>query len=244
MTNKYYSERQIYASAFFGGPIPPGILIFKNFKRIGDDKRASISLAATFIFTILLFYGLMQLPDVIADKIPNLAFTALYTGIVYLVYHSFLAEKINDKIIDADNKVSNWNVAGITILGLVINLIIIFSIAFAQPAFPGDKLTYGEYNHEVFYDSQDFSHEDINQIGKLLYEFGYFQTDYQQSVRIEKHGDFYKLLLPVHRGASNDPEIISSLKSFKIELSRIMEKDVVIVLISYEINGDTITEEI
>lgn len=242
--NKYYSEKQIYMSALFGGPIPPGILIFKNFKRIGDDKRASFSLAATFVFTILLFLGLMQLPDVIVDKIPNIAFTALYTGIVYLIYHKFFADTINDKIIDAENKVSNWNVAGITIFGLIINLIIIFSMAFVQPAFPGEKLTYGEFNHEVFYDSEDFTKDEINKIGNLLYEFGYFQTDYTQSVRLEKHGDFYKLLLPVHRGSTNDPEIMSSLRSFKIDLAKTMGKDVIIVLISYEINGDTITEEI
>ena len=40
---KYFTERQIYASAFLGGPIPPGILIYKNFKKIGDDRKATIA---------------------------------------------------------------------------------------------------------------------------------------------------------------------------------------------------------
>ncbi len=133
---KYFTEKQIYASTFFGGPIPAGILIYKNFKRLGDDRKAMLTLILTLIFTSALFYGLMQLPDEISDKLPNILFTTLYTGIVYLIYHRHLADKINEKIINSENKASNWNVTGLTILGLITNLIIIYAFAFFRTCFP------------------------------------------------------------------------------------------------------------
>ena len=244
MIKKYFTEKQIYAATFFGGPIPAGILIYKNLKRIEEDKKASLTLILTFVFTILLFYGLMQLPDEIADKIPNMIFTALYTGVVFIFYQPYLAEKINEKIVESDNKMSNWNVAGLTLLGFIFNMIIIFGIAFYEPAFPGEKITFGQLNNEVFYDNESVSEIEVKKTGEVLTEFGYFQDDYQLSVRIERKLGKLHLILPLQKEYWNETEILYELDMLKKDLKSRVNQDINLVLTHHDLNGNTQTKNI
>ncbi len=59
---KFYTEKQVGLAAFLGGPIPPGILIYKNLKRLGKDKESLITLAGTLLFTVFLIYVLIKIP--------------------------------------------------------------------------------------------------------------------------------------------------------------------------------------
>ncbi|MBI9058459.1 MAG: hypothetical protein JEZ01_11915 [Labilibaculum sp.] len=212
---KYYSEKQIYFATFLGGPIPPGILIYKNFKQIGDDKRASLALIITFIFTSILFYGLMQIPEEISDKIPNLVFSSLYTGIVYLVYHHYLADSINDLLIETENKASNWAVTGFTIFGVLINILIIISFAFSTPLFPGDKMIYGEIEHEIYFDEGTISESNLQEVGRILTDFEYFYNDMQQAVRIESTENDYTLILPIGKENWHNADLLFELDNLK-----------------------------
>lgn len=241
--NKFFTEKQIYVATVFGGPIPPGILIYKNFKRVGDDKKALWTFIITTLFTASIFYGLMQLPDSITDKIPNIAFTSLYTIIVYIVYHKYLASLINDKIIEKENKASNWSVAGITVLGLIINLLIIMLLAYAQPTFPGEKFLYGELKHEIFYDKSDFNEAQIKSIGDVLAESGYFNNEFRQSVRIEIIDKKTQLLLPLQKDVWDNQDINNEIIELKKVLAIIINQDIDILLIHYELSGKTITRK-
>ncbi|TLX71639.1 hypothetical protein E9993_19935 [Labilibacter sediminis] len=241
---KFYTEKQIYASTFFGGPIPPGILIYKNFKRIGDDRKASLTLLLTFLFTVVLFYGLMQLPEEISDQLPDILFTSLYTGIVYLIYHRYLADKINDKIVESENKMSNWNVTGLTIIGLMINLVIILVFAFSEPVFPGEKIEYGELKHEIFYDTGDISNKDISAIGQILTDFEYFNNEVQQAVRVEKIDNMYLLNLPFQKDSWGDSGLLLELDNLKYTLNTRIGKKFKLILIHYDLSGKTLKKEI
>lgn len=241
MDKKFYSEKQIYASAFFGGPIPPGILIYKNLKRLGDSRKASLSLFLTFLFSVLVFYGIMQLPDSVINKIPNFAFTAFYTIIVYFLYHKFLSNRINENLISGENKISNWNVAGFTFFGLIINIIIGLGIAFSQPTFPGEKMTFGNLNHEVFYDSEDVTENEVRIIAKELTYFGYFQDEFQQAVRIERHKSL-ELILPIQKEFWEDELVIQDLNNMKSNMEIFLNQKIKIILTHYDFNGKTQTK--
>ena len=241
---KYYSEKQIYASTFFGGPIPPGILIYKNFKRIGDDRKASLTLLLTFLFTFVLFYSLMHLPEDISDKLPNILFTSLYTGIIYIVYNRYFANKFNTMIVDSENKMSNWNVTGLTIVGLLINIIIIFGFAFSEPTFPGEKIEYGELKHELFYDRGDINEQDLTTIGEILTDFEYFNNKFQQSIRVEKINTQYFLNMPFQNEYWDEPELLVELNNLKFSLKVKTKKDFKIVLIHYNLSGGVLKKDL
>lgn len=244
MKNKFFTEKQIYTATFFGGPVPPGILIYKNFKRIGDEKKATWALVLTGIFTISLFYGLMKIPDEISGKIPDILFTTLYTFIVYTIYNNLLAEKINEYIKADEDEASNWSVAGFTVMGIVLNLIIIFAFAFAQPAFPGDKYEYGEMKHEIFYDEGAISEINLQHIGRALARFEYFNDDSRQSVRVEKMNSRYILIIPIQKDYWQDQGVLGELAYLKVMLQASTNEPFTLRLIHYELSGDSETMDL
>ena len=241
MKIKFFTEKQIYIATFFGGPIPPGILIYKNFKRAGDDKKATWALIVTGVFAITIFYGLMKLPEDITSKIPDIFFTSLYTVIVYIFYNNLWAEKIEEKILEKEDRASHLTVTGYTVLGILINLIIIFAFAFAQPAFPGDKYVHGEMKHEIFYDEGEISEINLQNIGMILTRSEYFNNEVKQAVRVDKVNNRYILIIPLQKEYWRDQGIINELEYLKVMLKASINEPFTLRLIHYELSGDTET---
>jgi hypothetical protein len=244
MEEKYYTDKQIYSATFFGGPIPAGILIFKNLKRIGNEKNAALTLALTFVFTILLFFLFIHPLGSFLEKIPDFIFTAFYTFIVYLLYSRFLEKEIGEKIKLPENKESNWTVAGITIFGLLLNIVIIFGFAYLEPTFPGENVTFGNLEHEVFFDKEEFSKSQVQKLGKMLTDLEYFSDMEKQSVRIERRDENIFLLMPLQKEYWEDQGIINELNNFNIRLRYELKTQTTIELIHYELNGDIKTKNI
>ncbi|NLO71824.1 MAG: hypothetical protein GX102_12950 [Porphyromonadaceae bacterium] len=117
---KLYSQRAIAIATYFGGPLAAGILIRKNSLNLGREKEGLIALIVGIVSTILLFYGILQIPEPILDKIPNVLIPAVYTGIIYLI-----VEKTHGQILKKhkeENKefYSNWRATGIGLICTVV----------------------------------------------------------------------------------------------------------------------------
>ena len=179
---KYYTENQIYVATFLGGPVPAGILIYRNLKKLGETRQATTALLIAGVFTFLLFFGIMQIPDPVMERIPSLAFTTLYTVVVFFTYRRFLADRINSEIMEPENRSSNWSVAGYTFLGLIINLVIIFIIRSAQPAYQGEKISFGSMNHELYYDKDLIDRATVEDVARVLTQTQFFDEEYQKAV--------------------------------------------------------------
>lgn len=244
MLEKYFTEKQIYAAAFFGGPIPPGLLIYRNFKNIGEDRKALLTLILTFVFTIVLFYSLMQIPEEISDKIPNIVFSSIYAVIIYFVYHYYLANAINERIEEEENKASVWKVVGITVLGLLINLVIIFTMAIMEPAFPGEKFEYGATKHEMYFELGEISSSDLQTVGKTLEDYGYFIGNDAMAVRIEYLADTFLLNLQIQNEYWDNSDLNIELIQLKNALEMRTGKKFRLILIHYELSGKVYKKEI
>lgn len=161
MQKKLFTEKQISISAFLGGPIPPGILIYKNLVRLNKEKEAYITLAATLIFTTGLVYTLIAIPNSIFEKIPSQLSPTVIGLIFWVLYHFLLAHQIKAELESGSIKESNWRVAGATVIGIVLYLGIAVGIGFSQPPFPGDKISFNE--NEIYFD-QNTSKEDVKKL--------------------------------------------------------------------------------
>lgn len=204
MIDKYFSEKQTCAAAFFGGPIPESI----------------------------------------SEKIPSIAFTSLYTLIVYILYQYRLRDQIESRITSKENKRSNWSVAGLTVLGLIINLVLIVSFAMAEPAFPGEKFEYGNKKHEIFFDEGQVRNVDIQKVGRVLTEFGYFTPDMKMQVKIEKEDERLVLLLPVTKSLWEDSEVLADLNYLRSLLAIETQREFSLKLIDYDLSGNELSKDI
>ena len=62
MSKKFYTEKQTAIAAALAGPIPAGILIFLNYRALGKDREAIVSLAFTLFFSTIIFSLIFYLP--------------------------------------------------------------------------------------------------------------------------------------------------------------------------------------
>ncbi len=239
---RYFNEAQTDLSAVLGGPVPAGIMFYKNFKVLKRPKDALFSLLATFIFTVLLIVLLIKLPAEILDKIPNFVFTAVWGIAAALLYRSFLKKDINELDKEEYVRASNWAVAGYTILGIVIFFSIGFLIAISQPAFPGERVPVGETDNEVYYQGY-VTENNIQTLVYTLQDLGYFSVETANAVQIKHNKDKYTVTLSVSKSVWEDPEINSAIMILKNELRLQYDSEVRIILEDYNLMGNRLTKE-
>ncbi len=237
MSKKLFSERQVDLSAFLGGPIPAGILIFKNHFRLGDKRIAFQSLIATIIFTVLFFYLLLKIPDEVIEKVPNYVFSAFYAILVIIYFKIFLAKDVKNAFDEGTGKASNWTVAGFTILGVILNILIIFLLAMNEPYYEGDLVKF--HDNELYYNSPGVSKEQVDTLMKELIEFGFFAKDYSNVARIQNINEQIQVTLVVDKSLWSDQEIISSLQHFRNMLNFRLNKNIKLKIESVSLSGKT-----
>jgi len=236
MSKKINTEKQVDISAILAGPIPPGILIYQNYKALGKDKQAYTSLAFTLIFTIAFFYVLFQLPEEIVDKIPNFAFTAFYGALVYLFFRRFMAKDVELALESGAEKRSNWSVVGITILGLALNLAIILGLAIDEPFYPGEVRVVS--GNELYYDA-DIPIQDVNKLLKQFEVNDFFGPDYGNITRIELIDREYFLTIIVDEEFWKDEGIIDYMVSLRRSIESELKKPVNLKLESVSLTGNS-----
>lgn len=234
---KIYSEKQVDIAAILAGPIPPGILIYQNYRALGKEKESVITLAITFTFTITFFYGMMQIPDAILDKIPNFAFTAFYGLIISVFFRLYLAKTVTEAFKNGASKGSNWTVTGITVVGLLLNLLIIFGLAYNQPAYDG-KLIKVDGN-ELYYEEESVSYTTVKYLISALKEVDYFGPEYGNVAHVLKKGDKYIVTMLVDEQFWTDNAFITNLNTMKWMLEVNVQTKVELKLESVSLNGSS-----
>jgi hypothetical protein len=238
---KLFTEKQIGITAALAGPIPPGILIYKNYMAFGNERKAYITLASTLIFTVILFYAVFQLPSAIMDKIPNFAFTAFYGLIVYLIFKNTMAKDVEAALEEQAETKSNWAVAGWSVIGIIANLVIIFGFAVAEPLYEGKVVNIN--GNELYYD-EDVPAKHVNNLGSKLVENDFFGANYGNIARLQRTDNGLLITLNVDQEFWEDPVFISSLTSLKWLMQVEFDATTRIQLEAFLLSGESAFKEI
>lgn len=144
-SNKIYNLKTILTATILGSPLTTGILVYHNYKTLGQIEKGRNFLLFSIVFTILIFGGFFLLPETIIDKIPNYFISGLYTIIYY-----FIIKKNHDK--DLENHFANrqpfysiWKGVGVSIVVIILLVVIIFTINFSLP----ENRVYRKYDIEM-----------------------------------------------------------------------------------------------
>jgi len=130
---KLYSQRAIAIATYFGGPLAAGILIRKNSLNLGREKEGLIALIVGIVSTILLFWGIFQIPEPIMDKIPNVLIPAIYTGIIYLIVEVLHGQILKKHKEEKNEFYSIWKATGIGLICAVVIFGGIFAYVYNTP---------------------------------------------------------------------------------------------------------------
>lgn len=238
--NKLYTERQVSASAFFGGPIPAGILIYSNLMKLGKDKEAYITLAGIVMFTIALFYASLKVPNDIYYHFPTQLIPTIIGAIIWGIYHFLVADIVDKQMVLVEGMESNWKVARVTIGGIILTTGILFSIAFTEPAFPGEKLIFD--GNEVYFDSKTISEKEAGKLSSQLYATQFFSTETYTSASIKKEEGTYIIQIPLEKEVWEDSGVTDAFYSLKWLLEVDLNGKVTVILEHYDLSGRTLTK--
>ena len=141
----FYSQKSIGIAAFIGGPLAAGYLIRENYLSLDKPDEGKKSLIIGIISTILLFTGIIMIPESIMDKIPNQIIPAIYTGIIL-----FIVAKIHGTILyqhkeNGNEFYSGWRAAGIGFISSIVLIIGILGYVYLLP----DGEEYQKYDTEI-----------------------------------------------------------------------------------------------
>lgn len=141
---KFYSGSTIAIATVFGGPLVAGILVRRNFINLGKETYGKYALFIGIISTILLFLGILSIPKDIIDKIPNIAFPAVYTGIIALIVNNLQGHELKEHKEKNGQFYSVWKGIGIgAVFTLVIIAILIAHVFFSHLGFDTEKYDNG-----------------------------------------------------------------------------------------------------
>jgi hypothetical protein len=130
-----YSPAQIAWGSFIGTPFAGCWFINRNFRHLGDQRKASQFLLWGFVISIVVFVATLFLPE----SFPTLGVPIGYTAALYFLARRLFAELPNDFAGDIE-VASNWRVAGVSILWLLAVCIVGFVLIEFVPEgyFPGE----------------------------------------------------------------------------------------------------------
>lgn len=235
---KLYTEKQVSASAFFGGPLPAGILIYKNLIRLEKEKQAYIVLATTLILCAGLLFAIIATPENILNKIPNQLFPTIWGLLVLAIYHFQFAHLAKETLKSKQARESNWNVTGVTVFGTIVFLVLAIAIGMVEPAFPGKKMEFRGGN-EIFYD-ETTSAKDVKKLSSQLFTSEFFDENYPGTARLETNPDSYSVTLLFNKDLWEDQDVLSDLVIIKWLLEAQYNTPVKLMLMDYALNGNEV----
>ncbi len=172
---KFYSQRAISITTYFGGPLAAGILIRENYKTLDKEKQGINSLIIGIVSTILIFVGIFSVPENIIDKIPDALIPLIYTGLIYLIVEKIQGKELKSHKTENGEFYSGWKAAKIGAISLVIILAGIFSTAFIA----GDlSKTEPQFDSEFYSEGINTFFENETSSLKVLQSFNMDNIDY------------------------------------------------------------------
>jgi hypothetical protein len=127
---RIYKDGAIWVATYLGGPLVAGYLIAENFKAFNETDKAKKTWIYTIIGAIIIFGGILSIPDDIFEHIPKYVIPLIYTGIAYGFVQHYQKQNISAFIALNGNPFGWGRVIMVSLIGLAITVALIFVFAF------------------------------------------------------------------------------------------------------------------
>jgi hypothetical protein len=130
---KLYTTGWVGFATYVGGPLAGAFLMSKNFKELGQEDHAANTLKIGVVATLLIFGGLVLVPEAVLDKLPNSLLPIVYTAVIYKFMVQYQEKDIEKHLKEKGAKQSGWKATGIAILALLISMAYFFGLFMILP---------------------------------------------------------------------------------------------------------------
>lgn len=113
-----YAKRGILIATFLTGPLTAGVLLRSNLIELGQPKKAQSVLLGFIAFSLALVALLLFL----VDRIPNVVFPIVYTGITGTLIQSLMGEELDKNKAKNGPNFPTSRLIGVAVLYAIINV--------------------------------------------------------------------------------------------------------------------------
>lgn len=118
-----YSPYQVFAGGFFGGPIAPVYLLWKNFKALGKDSLARQAILWGSVLVVATVAVLPFLPE----KFPPYVLPAIFGGLAMIIARQSQMTKQAIRESNEYGFASFWRVVLVVVLSLIAIFVLIMA---------------------------------------------------------------------------------------------------------------------
>ena len=218
-TTKIYKDREIWVGSFLGGPLAAGYLIAENFKAFNEADKAKKTWIYTIIATVIIFGGIFMIPDSV--NIPNQIIPIIYTVIAYYLAKHFQGQNISAHI-DSGGQLHSWRrtfTVGLICLAITIIPIVCFALlSDATSTVGSDTKYYGKMKHEISFDKNNISENEINKIADGLTKTTFYDEAVKKYVYVKKVNMSFELSISCDKSVTNSTEALYPFVQLRKEL--------------------------
>jgi hypothetical protein len=228
-TNKIYKDRAIWAGTFLGGPLVTGYLIAENFKAFNEPAKAKKTWIISILATIVIFGTAFLIADSI--NVPNQIIPLIYTAIAYYIVQKFQESNITAHINAGGQFFSWWRTIGISILGVIITLAIIFGFALVFESITGTSIatkTYGKIKHKIAYDANSLTEAEADKMAEAFVQTNFFDEEIAKYVYAIKENNNYEISLSVIEGTGDDPQALQYFTDLRTDFQALFTNNKII----------------
>ncbi len=221
---RLFTEKAIATSSAIGGPLAGTYLISKNFASLRNEDAARLTMIIGVAFTFVLFTAIAFVPESTLEKVPKHLIPLAYGIIGYLIVKRYQQKDIDTHLTQGGKKGSWRVVVGVGIVSLVLTLgcfaLIVFLTAHDEQVFAGTQYAFESSGHAIYYDSPEIPEADVEAVGTLLKEIGYFSDEEPMSAGLRKQGDVRTIELLVDEENWNHPILLYDARHLLYSLSQ------------------------
>lgn len=134
---------------------------------------------------------------------------------------------------DSTSKTKMFMAAGAVLLCIVLNS----CSRGDKPAFEGQKAIFGDAKSEIYYDSAKTSVEDVNKLGNILLQSGFFTDENEMIVHLDMLEEVMVVTFQIEEEYWETEEVTEYFAALKNDLQEIFEREVKVVLQSEDLGG-------
>lgn len=225
---KIYRANLILPATFLGGPLCAGYIIAENFKTFGDNHKVGATWTISILSTVAIFLAVFKIPDSIF--IPPQLIPLVYSGIAYGIISVLQGREIEAYVIETGRVFSAGRSVVIGLIGAVTTIIpVIGYFVMADPMLTASNKTYGQLNHEIYFDESTISDSEVDRVAEALTQTLFFDDVQQKSIFIKAIGSKYFLSIPVTGNAWNDRETVAYFESLRRRLTPLLYGNPIII---------------
>jgi hypothetical protein len=208
---RLFTEKGTAVASAIGGPLASTYLIAKNFRTLGKEDAARLTLIIGGAFTVALWTTLALIPSSVLDKIPEHLLPLIYGSLGYLVVKSLQQQDI-DAHLQAGGKKGSWQmIVGTGLISIVLSLGYCFAVVALTPSrhqvFEGAPYKFEKSGCTMYYDKRNIPESDVKFVGALLEEMGYFSKDNPLPAGFRKEGSKYTIEMVLDEDRWDSPVV-------------------------------------